>query len=290
MVKALRAFQMYMPEQPDLPARHPERAHRVHADLGRHGGAGAHGGRDRIHLGRSGRLSPDQQERKPGLESVQGWDAGADDPQGCGGGGVPRLLATINQARFLPTDAGDDLLTLLWAHEFQLIEYRFIDFFGEGGGAVPRPRRDHRRADRRRSAGPRWPRRRPQAQGRGGRRRLRLHTVLPRRSEIGYLARELEEEYQRDVRGSALNVLFDLMELKPTAAVRDEVLRRPRATLPQPPQQPGLPQCRRGAAGDPSSCGSRSPDLQPEQIQRLGRLRGPAERARHRGAVAPVAR
>jgi hypothetical protein len=50
----------------------------------------------------------------------------------------PKLLTTINQARFLPQDAGDDLPTLLWAHEFQFIEYRFIDFFaGEGSGAVP---------------------------------------------------------------------------------------------------------------------------------------------------------
>ena len=47
---------------------------------------------------------------------------------------LPRLLLIINQARFLPADAGDDLLTLLWAHEFQLIQYRFIDFFGDGGG------------------------------------------------------------------------------------------------------------------------------------------------------------
>src|SRR5215210_4921724 len=52
---------------------------------------------------------------------------------------LPRLLAIINQARFLATDAGDDLVTLLWAHEFQLIQYQFVDFFGEGGGATPEP-------------------------------------------------------------------------------------------------------------------------------------------------------
>ena len=50
---------------------------------------------------------------------------------------LPILLTTINQARFLPPDAGDDLPTLLWAYEFELIEFRFIDFFAGEGLAPP---------------------------------------------------------------------------------------------------------------------------------------------------------
>ncbi|HZI73335.1 MAG TPA: hypothetical protein VFD73_04805, partial [Gemmatimonadales bacterium] len=42
---------------------------------------------------------------------------------------LPHLLTVINKARFLPADAGDDLPTLLWEHEFEYIEFRFIDFF-----------------------------------------------------------------------------------------------------------------------------------------------------------------
>ena len=34
---------------------------------------------------------------------------------------LPRFLETINRARFLPADAGDDLLTLLWEQEFEFI-------------------------------------------------------------------------------------------------------------------------------------------------------------------------
>jgi HEAT repeat protein len=139
----------------------------------------------------------------------------------------PELLTTINQARFLPQDAGDDLPTLLWAHEFQFIEYRFIDFFaGEGGGAVPQ------------ASGGISDGQTPQE------RKARIAEEAPPKpknvvdvddfdstlyfldeAEVGYLARELEEEYQRDVRGSALNVLYDLMELNPDGAVRDEILR-----------------------------------------------------------------
>ena len=50
---------------------------------------------------------------------------------------LTRFLEMINRARYLPTDAGDDLLTLLWEQEFQYIQYQFVEFFGEGGGAMP---------------------------------------------------------------------------------------------------------------------------------------------------------
>jgi HEAT repeat protein len=138
---------------------------------------------------------------------------------------LPRFLETINKARFLATDAGDDLLTLLWALEFENIKYHFIDFFAEGGGELPGP------------SGP--------AGGTGSaaeRKALAAAEAAEKaksvidleeidstlyfldEQEISYLAGELEEEYKRDVRGSALNVLFDLMETQPEGGVRDEVL------------------------------------------------------------------
>ena len=138
---------------------------------------------------------------------------------------LPRFLETVNKARFLATDAGDDLLTLLWALEFESIKYHFIDFFAEGGGELPGP------------SGP--------AGGTGSaedRKALIAEEAAAKAKslvdfeeidstlyflddqEISYLASELEEEYKRDVRGSALNVLFDLMEAQPEGGVRDEVL------------------------------------------------------------------
>jgi HEAT repeat protein len=140
---------------------------------------------------------------------------------------LPLLLTIMNQARFLPPDAGDDLPTLLWAHEFQFIEFRFIDFFtGDGAGTVPQVSRQVEEGQS------------------PAERKARVVEEAPPRpkslvdlddidstlyflddSEISYLARELEEEYQRDVRGSALNVLFDQWELNTDAAVRHEILR-----------------------------------------------------------------
>jgi HEAT repeat protein len=140
---------------------------------------------------------------------------------------LPVLLSIINQARFLPPDAGDDLPTLLWAHDFEFIEFRFIDFFaGDGAGTLPQV------------SG-------PAAEGQSpAERKARVAEETPPRpttlieiddvdstlyflddAEISYLATEVQEEYQRDVRGSALNVLFDQFELNTDAAVRHEILR-----------------------------------------------------------------
>jgi HEAT repeat protein len=139
----------------------------------------------------------------------------------------PKLLTTINQARFLPQDAGDDLPTLLWAHEFQFIEYRFIDFFaGEGTGAVPQASagiNDGQTAQERRARiteeAPPKPKNVVDVDD------FDSTLYFLDEAEVGYLSRELEEEYQRDVRGSAFNILYDLMELNPDGAIRDEILR-----------------------------------------------------------------
>jgi hypothetical protein len=43
-------------------------------------------------------------------------------------------------------------------------------------------------------------------------------------NEIAYIARELELEYAKDVRSSALDVLFDVMEINAEAKIREEIL------------------------------------------------------------------
>jgi HEAT repeat protein len=140
---------------------------------------------------------------------------------------LPRLLQIINQARFLPADAGDDLPTLLWEHEFEYIEFRFVDFFsGDGAGSVPQakglPQDGQTAADRKAQIAQEAP---PQQKGLVDLDDVESTLYFLDEAEISYLARELDEEYQRDVRGSALNVLFDLMELNAEPSVRQEILR-----------------------------------------------------------------
>jgi len=225
MVKALRAFQMYLPNNPIY-----QRA--IQNVRSAFGPIWAATDELVLHVGESDLLweehSVYHQINKS--ESVA-WSLYKDGMReltiykGAEAEELPRLLATINQARFLPADAGDDLLTLLWALEFEQIKYRFIDFFAEGGGELPGPSgtaggtasAEERRAQVAAEAQERQ-------KGLVDLDEVDSTLYFLDEEEIAYLARELEEEYKRDVRGSALNVLFDLMETQPEGGVRDEVL------------------------------------------------------------------
>jgi hypothetical protein len=184
---------------------------------------------------------------------------------------LPRLLTIVNQARFLPADAGDDLPTLLWEHEFEYIEFRFIDFFtGDGAGSVPQVSGQvldgQTAADRKAQIAQEAP---PQQQ----KSLVQFDDVESTLyflddAEISYLAREVDEEYQRDVRGSALNVLFDLFEVNADPAVRQEILRILERLFPN------LLNARdfRSSAAVLRECKllkERIPDLKPEYAQRL---------------------
>jgi len=183
-----------------------------------------------------------------------------------------RLVSIVNQARFLPADAGDDLPTLLWEHEFEYVEFRFIDFFsGDGAGAVPQASiqvaQDSKTttAERRAQVAQEAP---PQQKHLIELDDVESTLYFLDDTEISYLAKEVDEEYQRDVRGSALNVLFDLFELKPEAPIRQEILRVLERLFPN------LLNARdfRSAAAILRECKllkERIPDLKPEQAERL---------------------
>ena len=229
MVKALRAFQIYLPNNPI----HQRAIQNVQAAC-----APIWSGTDELVLNISEcEFTWEDQVvyRQPNKNESLSWSLFKDGMRavtirrGAEEKELPLLLATINRARFLPPDAGDDLPTLLWEHEFEFIEYRFIDFFtGEGGGTA-------------------MPQAIGQSAGQGmtpSDRKARVAEEAPARAkslieiddvdstlyfldeaEISYLARELEEEYQRDVRGSAFNILFDLFEINSDLNVRQEILR-----------------------------------------------------------------
>jgi HEAT repeat protein len=142
---------------------------------------------------------------------------------------LTRFLETVNQARYLAADAGDDLLTLLWQQEFQFIQYHFVEFFGEGGGSLPE-------ASGAAAAGAN------DAETAKARHAQAVEEAPPRpkgvvdledfdstlyfldEAEINAVAADLKEEYRRDARGAAINVLFDLFELQGEPSIRDEIL------------------------------------------------------------------
>jgi HEAT repeat protein len=143
---------------------------------------------------------------------------------------LPRFLELINQARFLAADAGDDLLTLLWEQEYQYIQYKFIEFFGEGGGSMPEVTGSYNlggpeetaAADQRHAQATQEAPTRPRGVVDVEDFDSTLYFLDER--EINTIAAELQEEYRRDIRGAALSALFDLFELEEPQEIREEIL------------------------------------------------------------------
>lgn len=136
---------------------------------------------------------------------------------------IVRFLDVVNRARYLPADASDDLLTLLWAEEFQWISYQFAEAYGE---SAP-PERQGQAAE----------------QVSAEVRQQQVAEEVPPRNrsvvdmddfdstlyflddaEISYVVREVADEYSRDVRTSALTALYDLFEQQAAPEIRDEIL------------------------------------------------------------------
>jgi len=143
---------------------------------------------------------------------------------------LPRFLETINRARFLPTDAGDDLLTLLWEQEFESIQYKFMEFFGDAGVGLPEQIGSYQSGgqeaeaaarERRTAAAEDAP---PRPKGVVDLEEFDSTLYFLDEKEINLVAAAVEDEYRRDVRMAALNVLFDLFETQPEEAVRGEIL------------------------------------------------------------------
>ncbi|HLZ46896.1 MAG TPA: HEAT repeat domain-containing protein [Gemmatimonadales bacterium] len=159
---------------------------------------------------------------KPGVEEVE----------------IVRFLAVLQQAKNLQADAPDDLLTLLWAEDFQFITYTFRELASEN--AVPIERSDKTAASFAGGGGtpgadagttdPRTVRRQVEEEAPPKREGLvsidDFDTTLYflDDKEIEYLHKEIEREYAQDLRGNVLAMLFDLLELQTYGTVRAELI------------------------------------------------------------------
>jgi HEAT repeat protein len=162
-------------------------------------------------------------------------------------GEILGVLDVVQRARALQAEDNDDLLTLLWAKDFQRVQYVFQDMMTEGFAALPTA--DDVRA----------PTTAPLAVRNGvaaevGREApagvvhaqtsVETEEDQPERSragivkaedfdttlyflddkEIEFLRSAVAEEYSQDLRRSVLAMLFDVMELQVYATVRTELI------------------------------------------------------------------
>ena len=141
---------------------------------------------------------------------------------------LPKFLEVVQKARMLPADADDDLNTLLWEQQFDRIEYLFTEFLTDA--PLPEPTGEHKPetpeevqsqvheevTEARNEEG-------PSRSGIVDMEDFDSTLYFLEESEVAYIARALEKEYNQDFRSSTLNILLDLLELQTDEAVRAEL-------------------------------------------------------------------
>ena len=141
---------------------------------------------------------------------------------------IVSFLQVVTRARLLATDAADDLLTLLWEQEFTYIDYRFAEIITDG------PSLDQRMSggieaslDQERTAAVREQVSHEVATRPPGPKELEdfdSTLYFLDEQEIRLLKLQVDLEYTRDARKAAFDGLLDTFELQPSVAVRDEIL------------------------------------------------------------------
>lgn len=136
---------------------------------------------------------------------------------------IVRFLGVLQQARNLQADAADDLLTLLWAQDFQLITYTFRELATEnavpieaGETITPAPPGTLRQQVQEEAP--------PKREGLVSIDDFDTTLYFLEDNEIDYLKKDVEREYAQDLRRNVLAMLFDLLELQTYGTVRAELI------------------------------------------------------------------
>ncbi len=142
---------------------------------------------------------------------------------------IVRFLEVIQKAAALPTDATDDLLTLLWEEDFLRIRHTALEL-DDGSAPALEPSASGWRA----GTPPEAEQVRQQivqeaqqataAQGIVSLEDFDSTLYFLDDGEIAHIKSELEREYGQDLRGNVLAMLFDLLELQTFTAVRSELI------------------------------------------------------------------
>ena len=136
---------------------------------------------------------------------------------------IVRFLGVLQRARSLQADAADDLLTLLWAQDFQFIAYTFRELTSENavpieaGATIPSaPPTQVRRVVAEEAP--------PKREGLVSLDDFDATLYFLEDSEIQYLKQDVDREYAQDLRRNVLSMLFDLLELQTYGTVRAELI------------------------------------------------------------------
>lgn len=144
---------------------------------------------------------------------------------------IVSFLQVATRARLLPSEAADDLLTLLWEQEFAFIDYQFTEIISDIGpqldpqmpaalfdlNSLEHPPDPETQAAVKADVATRPP-------GQKDIDEFDSTLYFLDEQEIRLLKLQVDQEYTRDTRKASFDALLDTFELQPTAVVRQEVL------------------------------------------------------------------
>lgn len=138
---------------------------------------------------------------------------------------IGRFLQTVTRARHLAADASDDLLTLLWEQDFQRVAYQFAEVISDPWVYDPQALDlQHRTSETVVQDRVREEVQAARPEGVVDLDDFDSTLYFLDEVEIAALREQVEVEYSRDVRAAALGILFDILELEGDTAVRTELL------------------------------------------------------------------
>jgi len=136
-----------------------------------------------------------------------------------------RFLQTVTRARHLSADASDDLLTLLWEQDFQLVTYQFAEVISDPW--VYDPQALDLQAQQSETQVQQQVRQEVQSAKPEGLVDLDdfdSTLYFLDEIEIAALRNQVAQEYNRDIRLAALAVMFDIFELQADPDIRAEII------------------------------------------------------------------
>lgn len=151
---------------------------------------------------------------------------------------IIKFLEVVQKARTLSTDAGDDLLTLLWEQDFALIQYHFTEFIPDSGvptlsgeGIYSQEAIDPNQVaeENRGKVAEEAP---PRKAGVVDVEDFDSTLYWLEESEIRAIADDIEKEYKQDLRQNVMNIVFDILEQRNEDWARAEVLGTLESYLP----------------------------------------------------------
>jgi HEAT repeat protein len=141
---------------------------------------------------------------------------------------IIRFLQVVSRARLLSADAADDLLTLLWEQNFLSIEYQFTEIITDALAVLDPQMTDFGLGQDAAAQAAVQEQVRGEASVRlpGGLDSDDFDSTLYflEEQETRTLRRQVDDEYARDSRRASLEALLDTFELQPASVVREEVL------------------------------------------------------------------